>query len=51
MTLGVALDQGAAAPRGRTLVTHLGVGLADLVFADALRRAALEQGIGTLLPP
>lgn len=51
MTLGVALDQGAAAPSGRTLVTHLGVGLADLVFADALRRAALEQGIGTLLPP
>lgn len=49
MTLGVALGELAAVPSDRILVTHLGVGLADLVFADALRRAALEQGIGTLL--
>jgi ornithine cyclodeaminase/alanine dehydrogenase-like protein (mu-crystallin family) len=32
------------------LVTHLGVGLADLVFGEALRRAALERGVGTALP-
>jgi len=31
-------------------VTHLGVGLADLVFADAILRAAEARGIGTLLP-
>ncbi len=40
--IGEALLAGTPAPAtGRTLVTHLGVGLADLIFADAvLRRSA-----------
>jgi ornithine cyclodeaminase/alanine dehydrogenase-like protein (mu-crystallin family) len=51
-TLGEAIL--AVTPRptsGRILVTHLGVGLADLVFADAILRAAEARAIGTLLPP
>ncbi|MGH2467485.1 MAG: hypothetical protein ACRDGL_07130 [Candidatus Limnocylindrales bacterium] len=42
LTLGEALLAGARRPaHGRLLITHLGVGLADLVFADAiLRRSA-----------
>jgi hypothetical protein len=35
---------------GRVLVTHLGVGLADLVFADAILRRAAAAGIGTIVP-
>jgi hypothetical protein len=31
------------------LITHLGVGLADVVFGDALLRAAAARGIGTVL--
>ncbi len=38
------------APDGRILVTHLGVGLADLVFADALLHAAENRGVGVELP-
>ncbi len=42
---------GAGLPSdGRILVTHLGVGLADLVFADALLRAAESRGVGVELP-
>jgi ornithine cyclodeaminase/alanine dehydrogenase-like protein (mu-crystallin family) len=38
-TIGEALLAGTPRPAdGRTLVTHLGVGLADLVFADAVLR-------------
>ncbi len=37
-----------AAP-GRVLVTHLGVGLADIIFADALLRAADRRGVGVEL--
>ncbi|CAN5756783.1 ornithine cyclodeaminase family protein [soil metagenome] len=40
----------AATDRGRpALVTHLGVGLADVVFADAICRRAAEIGAGTEL--
>ena len=50
-TLGEAILARTPRPaRGRVLVTHLGVGLADLVFADAILRAAEARGIGTLLP-
>lgn len=50
-TLGQAILDGTARPaRGRVLVTHLGVGLADLVFGDAIVRRAAERGLGTLLP-
>ncbi len=34
-------------PRGRVVVTHLGVGLADVVFGDAIVRAARAAGLGT----
>jgi len=34
----------------RIVVNHLGVGLADVVFADAIVRRAVEMGIGTELP-
>jgi hypothetical protein len=30
-------------------VSHLGVGLADVVFGDAIVRRAAELGLGTLL--
>ena len=37
-------------PEGRVLVTHLGVGLADVVFGDAILRAAAARGLGTPIP-
>lgn len=43
-------DTPRRARAGRTLVTHLGVGLADVIFADALLRAAEGRGIGLELP-
>jgi ornithine cyclodeaminase/alanine dehydrogenase-like protein (mu-crystallin family) len=43
-TIGEALLAGTPRPvRGRTLVTHLGVGLADLIFADAVLRRNAER--------
>jgi len=53
-TLGDLIDNPAgAAPAGGddrpTLVNHLGVGLADVVFADAIARHALAQGFGVEL--
>ncbi len=39
-----------AAGNGPLLVNHLGVGLADVVFADAIVRRARAQGQGTTLP-
>jgi ornithine cyclodeaminase/alanine dehydrogenase len=49
-TIGEALLAGTPRPAGRVVVTHLGVGLADLVFADAIVRAATAAGRGTTLP-
>jgi alanine dehydrogenase len=49
-TLGEAILAGTPRPAGRVVVTHLGVGLADLVFADAIVRAATSAGLGTTLP-
>jgi ornithine cyclodeaminase/alanine dehydrogenase-like protein (mu-crystallin family) len=50
-TLGEALLAGTPRPvDGHVLVTHLGVGLADVVFGDALLRAAAARGLGTILP-
>jgi ornithine cyclodeaminase/alanine dehydrogenase-like protein (mu-crystallin family) len=34
---------------GRVVATHLGVGLADVVYADAIVRAGLDQGLGVEL--
>jgi ornithine cyclodeaminase/alanine dehydrogenase-like protein (mu-crystallin family) len=50
-TLGEAILAGTSRPaRGRVLVTHLGVGLADLVFGNAIVRRAAAAGVGTDLP-
>jgi ornithine cyclodeaminase/alanine dehydrogenase-like protein (mu-crystallin family) len=49
--LGAAIRDGIGRPdEGRVVVTHLGVGLADLVFAEAILAAAAERGLGILLP-
>jgi len=47
--IGEAIRDGTQRPAGRVLVTHLGVGLADVVFGDAILRAAEERGLGTVL--
>jgi ornithine cyclodeaminase/alanine dehydrogenase-like protein (mu-crystallin family) len=47
--LGEALLDGTPRPSGRVVVTHLGVGLADVVFGDAIVRAAAARGLGTIL--
>jgi ornithine cyclodeaminase/alanine dehydrogenase-like protein (mu-crystallin family) len=49
--LGTAIrDEWPRPGVGRVVATHLGVGLADLVFAEAILAAATARGIGTLLP-
>lgn len=49
-TLGEAILAGTSRPeRGRVVVTHLGVGLADVVFADAIVRRAEAAGLGMAL--
>ena len=49
-TLGEAILANTARPSGgRVVVTHLGVGLADVVFADAILQRAESAGLGTLL--
>ncbi|HSL97089.1 MAG TPA: hypothetical protein VK831_00830 [Candidatus Deferrimicrobiaceae bacterium] len=48
-TIGEAILAGTRRPAGRVVLTHLGVGLADLVFADAIVRAATAAGHGTIL--
>jgi ornithine cyclodeaminase/alanine dehydrogenase-like protein (mu-crystallin family) len=53
-TLGEALAGASAGSAnrqaGRTLVTHLGTGLVDVVFAAAIVRRAEQLGLGTILP-
>jgi ornithine cyclodeaminase/alanine dehydrogenase-like protein (mu-crystallin family) len=46
--IGAHLDDADRA--GRVLVTHLGTGVADLVFGDAVLRAAEARDLGMLLP-
>lgn len=49
-TLGEAILAGTQRPAaGRVVVTHLGVGLADVVFADAIVRRAEAAGLGTMV--
>jgi ornithine cyclodeaminase/alanine dehydrogenase-like protein (mu-crystallin family) len=49
-TLGEALLAGVPRPeRGRVVATHLGVGLADVVFGSAILRRAETLGLGMLL--
>jgi ornithine cyclodeaminase/alanine dehydrogenase len=50
-TIGLAIRDGVGRPpSGRILVSHLGVGLADLVFGNAIVRNARAAGLGTRLP-
>jgi ornithine cyclodeaminase/alanine dehydrogenase-like protein (mu-crystallin family) len=50
-TLGEAILGGLQRPAaGRVVVSHLGVGLADVVFGDAIVRRASEQDLGVELP-
>jgi ornithine cyclodeaminase/alanine dehydrogenase-like protein (mu-crystallin family) len=49
-TLGEALRSGLPRPAGRVLVSHLGTGLTDVVFAAAILERAEQLGLGTLLP-
>src|SRR5205807_2710757 len=48
-TIGEAILASTPRPHGRVVITHLGVGLADLVFADAIVRAAEARGLGVEL--
>jgi ornithine cyclodeaminase len=48
-TIGEAIMAEAPRPRGQVLVTHLGVGLADVIFGDAIVRRAEAIGVGTIL--
>ena len=49
-TIGETLLAGTRRPpSGRVVVTHLGVGLADVVFGAAIVRRAEALGLGTLL--
>ena len=48
--LGEALAAGTARPSGRVVTTHLGTGLADVVFGSAILEAAEARGLGTILP-
>jgi ornithine cyclodeaminase/alanine dehydrogenase len=49
-TLGEAILAGTTRPRGRVVVTHLGVGLADVVFGRSILAAAETAGLGLVLP-
>ena len=48
-TIGAAILEGVRRPGGRVLVAHLGVGLADVVFGDAILRRADAADLGTPL--
>ena len=48
--IGAALDAPTPRPSGRVVATHLGTGLADVVFGSAILAEAERSGLGTLLP-
>ena len=50
-TLGGFMRSKDRRPSGRVLVTHLGMGLTDVVFAAAVFDRARAQGLGLELPP
>lgn len=47
--LGEAILDATPRPPGRVVVTHLGVGLSDVVFAEAILRTAQAAGLGAEL--
>jgi len=48
--IGEAILAGTPRPSGRVVVTHLGVGLSDVVYADAILRNAEAADLGLELP-
>jgi ornithine cyclodeaminase/alanine dehydrogenase-like protein (mu-crystallin family) len=48
--IGAALARGLPRPAGRVVATHLGTGLADVIFGSAILTTATERGLGTILP-
>jgi ornithine cyclodeaminase/alanine dehydrogenase len=46
---GEVLADGRPRPTGRVVATHLGTGLADVVFGSAILEAAAKRGLGTIL--
>jgi ornithine cyclodeaminase/alanine dehydrogenase-like protein (mu-crystallin family) len=48
-TIGEALLAATPRPPGRVVVSHLGVGLADVIFGRAILTVAERLGLGTLL--
>ena len=50
LTIGEAILAGTPRPAGRVVGNHLGVGLADLIFGNAIVREARRRGLGTPLP-
>jgi len=48
--MGAVLASGSPRPAGRVVATHLGTGLADVVFGSAILAEAERRGLGTLLP-
>jgi len=48
--MGAALDLPGGRPAGRVVATHLGTGLADVVFGAAILAEAERRDLGTLLP-
>jgi ornithine cyclodeaminase/alanine dehydrogenase-like protein (mu-crystallin family) len=46
---GDVLAAGGERPTGRVVATHLGTGLADVVFGAAILAAAAKRGLGTVL--
>jgi alanine dehydrogenase len=50
-TIGAAILDATGRPEnGRVVATHLGTGLADLVFGRAIIRRAIEADLGTVIP-
>jgi alanine dehydrogenase len=48
-TIGEALMAALPRPPGRVVVSHLGVGLADVIFGRAILAEAERRGLGTVL--
>lgn len=49
-TIGELIDGAGGPGEGHMLVNHLGIGLADVVFANDIAHRAMEQGLGMELP-
>jgi alanine dehydrogenase len=47
--IGEALMAGSTRPAGRVVATHLGTGLADVVFGSRILETAAALGLGTIL--